>query len=160
MDTKQLIVKSVLGAWNSRLETADKMFDALSDEDLLKEISPGRNRVVYILGHLALINDKMLPLLNFEGQHYAHLEDMFLNKPDKSVSDMPSAKEVRAIWKNINSKLARHFAALSADEWFQKHSSVSEEDFVKEPHRNRLNVIIGRTNHLQYHMGQVALLRK
>jgi hypothetical protein len=159
MNTKQLIVKSVLDAWNARIAAADKMFDSLSDEDLQKEVSPGRNRAIYLLGHLALVNDKMLPLLNFEEQHYAHLEDVFLNKPDKSVPDMPSAKEVRAIWKNVNSKLAGHFAALSADEWFQKHSSVSEEDFAKEPYRNRLNVVIGRTNHLQYHVGQVALLK-
>ena len=157
---KQLIVKSVLDAWNSRIEAADKMFNSLSDEDLQKEVAPGRNRGIYLLGHLALVHDKMLPLLNFESQQYAHLDDVFLNKPDRSVSNMPSAKEVRTIWKNVNSKLATHFAKLSQDEWFQKHSSVSEEDFVKESHRNRLNVLVGRTNHLQYHMGQVALIKK
>jgi hypothetical protein len=160
MEVKQLIVKSVLDAWNSRIEAANKMFDSLSDEDLQKEVSPGKNRAIYLLGHLALVHDKMLPLLNFEPQQYAHLEETFLNKPDKSVSDIPSAKEVRAVWKNVNSKLAKHYTNLSADEWFQKHSSVSAEDFMKEPHRNRLNVIIGRTNHLQYHIGQVALLKK
>jgi hypothetical protein len=157
---KQLIVKSVLDAWNSRIEAANKMFDSLSDEDLQKEVSPGRNRAIYLLGHLALVHDKMLPLLNFESQHYADLDDTFLNKPDKAVSNMPSAKEIRAVWKNVNSKLSEHFNKLSPDEWFQKHSSVSEEDFAKEPHRNRLNVVVGRTNHLQYHIGQVALIKK
>lgn len=157
---KHLIVKSVLDAWNSRIEAANKMFDSLSDEDLQKEVAPGRNRAIYLLGHLALVHDKMLPLLNFEPQHYAHLDDTFLTKPDKSVPEIPAAKEVRAIWKNVNSKLATHFNKLSPDEWFQKHSSVSAEDFAKEPHRNRLNVVLGRTNHLQYHMGQVALIKK
>jgi hypothetical protein len=160
MEAKKLIVRSVLDAWNSRLDAANKMFDSLSDEDLQREVSPGRNRGIYLLGHLALVHDKMLPLLNFEPQQYAHLEEIFLNKPDRSVPDIPSAKEVRTIWKNANSKLASHFVNLSADDWFQKHSSVSAEDFAKEPHRNRLNVVIGRTNHLQYHMGQVALLKK
>ncbi len=159
-DQKKLIVKSVLDAWNSRIEAANKIFDSFTDEDLQKEVAPGRNRAIYLLGHLALVHDKMLPLLNFEPQHYAHLEDAFLNKPDKSVSEIPSAKDLRVIWKDVNSKLATHYANLSADEWFQKHSSVSAEDFVKEPHRNRLNIIIGRTNHLQYHMGQVALIKK
>jgi hypothetical protein len=160
MEAKQIMVKSVLDAWNSRLEGADKMFDSLSDEDLQKEVSPGRNRAIYLLGHLALVHDKMLPLLNFESQHYAHLEDTFLNKPDKSVPDMPSEKEVRAIWKSANSRIATHISRASVDDWFQKHSAVSAEDFAKEPHRNRLNVMIGRTNHLQYHIGQVALLKK
>src|ERR1700752_3546303 len=157
---KQLAVRSVLDAWNSRIEAAHKMFDSLTDNDLQKEVSPGRNRAIYLLGHLTAVHDKMLPLLNFENQMYPQLDETFLTKPDKAVSEMPSAKDLRLHWKNVNSKLAEHFNKLSPDEWFQKHSSVSEQDFAKEPHRNRLNVVVGRTNHLQYHMGQVALIKK
>jgi hypothetical protein len=156
---KQLLAKPALDAWHSRIESANKKFDSLSDEDLQKEVSPGRNRGLYLLGHLAIVHDKMLPLLNFEQQLYPHLEDAFLTKPDRAISDIPSVKELRAIWNNVNTKLATHFTNLNADEWFDKHTSVSEEEFVKEPHRNRLNVLIGRTNHLQYHMGQVALIK-
>ena len=160
METKELTVKSVLDAWNSRIEAANKLFDSLSDEDLHKEVSPGRNRGLYLLGHLALVHDKMLPLLNFEAQLYPHLDEVFLTKPDRAVSDIPSVKEIRAIWNDVNSKLATHFTNTSADGWFEKHSSVTAEDFVKEPHRNRLNVLVGRTNHMQYHIGQVALIKK
>jgi hypothetical protein len=160
METKQLSVKSVLDAWHSRIEAANKLFDSLSDEDLQKEVAPGRNRGLYLLGHLALVHDKMLPLLNFEAQLYPHLDEAFLAKSDRAVADIPSVKELRTIWNNVNSKLATHFAITSADGWFEKHSSVSAEDFVKEPHRNRLNVLVGRTNHMQYHIGQVALIRK
>ena len=70
MDTKQLAVKSVLDAWNSRLESANKMFNSLTDEDMQKEVSPGRNRALYLLGHLAAVHDKMLPLLNLGAQRY------------------------------------------------------------------------------------------
>lgn len=157
---KQLIVRSVLDAWNSRIEAADKLFNSLTDEQLEQEISPGRNRGVYLLGHLTAVHDRMLPLLNFEPQVYPHLDEPFLNKADKTVSNLPSTKELRENWKNINSRLASYFNKLSPDEWFQRHTSVSEEDFVKEPHRNRLNVLVGRTNHMQYHIGQVALLKK
>lgn len=160
MDTKQLAVKPVLDAWNARIEAANKLFDSFTDEDLQKEVSPGRNRALYLLGHLAVVHDKMLPLLNFGGQLYPQLEEAFLTKPDKAVSDIPSAKELREVWNTVNSTLATHFNKLSADEWFDKHTSVSDEDFVKEPHRNRLNVLVGRTNHMQYHVGQVALVRK
>ncbi|HWY37563.1 MAG TPA: DinB family protein [Bacteroidia bacterium] len=157
---KQLIVKSVLDAWHSRLEAANKAFDSLTDEQLQNEVSPNKNRAIYLLGHLTAVHDKMLPLLNFEQQQFPHLDDVFLSKPDRSVSEIPSAKDLRANWKSVNSKLATHFNNLSPDEWFQKHSSVSAEDFVKEPHRNRLNVVIGRTNHLAYHLGQLALIKK
>jgi hypothetical protein len=39
----------------------------------------------------------------------------------------------------------------------QKHSAVSEEDFLREPHRNRFTVLLGRTAHIAYHVGQAKL---
>jgi len=39
------------------------------------------------------------------------------------------------------------------------YKGFSAEDFAKEPHRNKLNIIISRTSHLQYHTGQIALLK-
>jgi hypothetical protein len=36
---------------------------------------------------------------------------------------------------------------------------VSEEDFEREPHRNRFTVLLGRTAHLAYHVGQATLAR-
>jgi hypothetical protein len=156
---KQLVVKSVLDAWNSRVKEADNVINNLTDEQLQKEVSPNRNRGIYLLGHLTAVHDKMLPLLNFEQQLYQNLDDTFLAKPDKSVTTMPSAKDLRMYWKNVNSKLAEHFSKVKPEEWFQKHNSVSAEDFVKEPHRNRLNIVVGRTNHLSYHIGQLAFLK-
>jgi len=155
---KQLAVKIVLDSWNSRIKEADSLFEGLTDEQLQKEISPKRNRGIYLLGHLTAVHDKMLPLLDFEQQLYPELSDIFLSKPDKSAAEMPSAKDLRLYWKNVNSKLAGHFNNLQAEEWFQKHTSVSAEDFFKEPHRNRLNVVLGRTSHLSYHVGQLKLL--
>lgn len=157
---KQLVVKSVLDAWHSRIEAADKLFNSLTDEQLHQEIAPGRNRGVYLLGHLTAVHDKMLPLLDFEAQVFPQLDEPFLHKADKAIQTIPSTKELRENWNTINTKLATHFNKLSTDEWFQKHTSVSEEDFKKEPHRNRINVVVGRTNHMQYHIGQVALLKK
>ncbi|MBK7669622.1 MAG: DinB family protein [Sphingobacteriaceae bacterium] len=156
---KQLVVKSVLDAWNSRIEAADKLFNGLTDEQLQQEIAPGRNRGIYLLGHLTAVHDKMLPLLDFEEQVYPHLDEPFLHKADKTVNTIPSTKELRENWKNINAKLATHFNKLNPTSGF-KSTSVSGEDFAKEPHRNRINVVVGRTNHMQYHIGQVALLKK
>jgi hypothetical protein len=73
---------------------------------------------------------------------------------------MPSANELRTYWKNTNEKLASHFAKVKTDDWFLKHNSVSAEDFEKEPHRNRLTIVLGRTGHLAYHVGQLTLLKK
>jgi hypothetical protein len=157
--TKKIMVKSVLDSWNARIKEANNIIDNLTDEQLQKEIAPGKNRGVYLLGHLTAVNDKMLPLLNFEPQQFSNLDDTFLSKADKTVAELPSVKDLRAHWKSSNEKLAKHFDALQPDAWFEKHTAVSAEDFAKEPHRNRINVVLGRTSHLSYHLGQLALLK-
>lgn len=155
----QLAVKSVLDAWHFRVKAVNEILNKLTDEQLQHEISPGRNRGIYLLGHLSAVHDRMLPLLNFEQQMYPQLDEPFINQPDKAVAELPSANELRIAWSTINSKLTEHFNELQVDEWFQKHSNVSVEDFAKEPHRNRLSIIISRTGHLASHQGQLVLLK-
>jgi hypothetical protein len=62
-------------------------------------------------------------------------------------------------WEAVNEELKKQFNDLSTEEWLQKHTAISDEDFTREPHRNRLNVVLSRTNHLSYHQGQLALLQ-
>ena len=56
-------------------------------------------------------------------------------------------------------KLNGHFQATDLNGWLGRHMSVSPEDFVKEPHRNKLNVLINRTGHMANHIGQMNLLK-
>jgi hypothetical protein len=58
----------------------------------------------------------------------------------------------------VNAKLNRHFEATEIDGWLSRHTAVSSDDFVKEPHRNKLNVVVNRTGHMAYHIGQLRLL--
>jgi hypothetical protein len=55
--------------------------------------------------------------------------------------------------------MAQKFEATPAEAWFEKHTAVTAEEFTSEPHRNKLNIIITRTSHLQYHLGQLVLLK-
>jgi hypothetical protein len=58
----------------------------------------------------------------------------------------------------VNDTLASQFEKMTAAEWFTRHQAVSEEDFKKEPHRNKLNLVINRTNHLSGHYAQMIFL--
>lgn len=53
-----------------QLIATNKIFDNLSDEQLMHEVSPGRNRGIYLLGHLTAVHDLMLPLLRFGEAKY------------------------------------------------------------------------------------------
>ena len=46
---------------------------------------------------------------------------------------------------------------MSPADWLQRHAAVSEEDFAKDTSRNRFAILLSRTNHLSYHLGQAVL---
>lgn len=160
MTQQQLVVKMALDAWNTYIARADKLFSSLSDEDLQKEIAPGRNSGVYLLGHLAAVHDAMLPLYGIGNTLRTGMDEIFIKNPDKSGLVKPSIAELRTYWSEVNKKLAEHFEKYSVEQWLDKHTAVSDEDFQKEPHRNKLNVLLNRTNHLANHYGQLLLLKK
>lgn len=155
-----IMVKMVMDAWHSKIDAASNLWDALTDEELHSEVAPGRNRGIYLLGHLIAVHDHMLPLLGFGEQAYPQLTEIYITNADRAKTDTATTAELRQLWKNVNATLVHHFDKMSSDDWFTKHTAVSAEDFAKEPHRNKLNIIINRTNHLSYHTGQIALLKK
>ncbi|MEP6832177.1 MAG: DinB family protein [Gemmatimonas sp.] len=159
MDTDAAFVKAALNSWNSNLNAIDALFASFSDEGLNVEIAPGKNRLIYLMGHLAAVHDRMLPLLGFGERAHAELDAPFLSAKDREAAT-PSTAEVRRVWGEINATLNSAMAALPAADWLQKHTTVSDEDFAKEPHRNRYSVLLSRTNHLWYHYGQMVLAPK
>jgi hypothetical protein len=154
-----LFIKTVLANWETAINRATGYFDKCSDADLLKPIAPGKNRIIYLLGHLTAVSDRMLPLLGLGDRHYPHLDDLFVLKPDDTGAAMPSGAELRKQWKDINKELTEKLRSWKPEEWLMKHESVSAEDFAKEPHRNRLGVVLSRTGHVSYHHGQLALVK-
>jgi hypothetical protein len=86
------------------------------------------------------------------------LQEPFIKLADKTTPQIPPASELRAFWNKQCEVLNEKFAQMTPEQWFEKHAAVSAEDFSKEPHRNKLNIIITRTSHLQYHTGQLVLL--
>ena len=156
---KELFIKMAVSAWDTQCVRVSKLFDELSDEQLAGETAPGRNTGIYLLGHLLAVTDGMLPLLGFGEKLYPQLEKIFLTSPDKSGLETPSVQELKKYWKEVNAKLSAGIAATTPDEWFMKHAAVSAEDFAREPFRNKLNVLINRTNHQSYHLGQIIYLK-
>ena len=159
MNTTETMVKMVFDRWNASIKSCDTVLNALTDEQLQKEIAPGKNRGIYLLGHLIAVHDLMLPLLDMGEKIYPELTRTFIESPDKSVAEMPSAQQLRNLWSEQCKTLAQKFEALQPEAWFEKHTAVSAEDFGKEPNRNKLNIILTRTTHLNYHTGQLILLK-
>jgi hypothetical protein len=160
MTNEELFLAVALNGWKGNIERADKMFSGLSEEELLKEVAQGKNRLIYLWGHLTATHDAMLPLLGFGRRLHPEFDVAFISNPDKTKAEIPPVESVRMAWREVNSKLFEGFAGLSTADWLKKHAAVSEEDFLKEPLRNRLAILLSRTNHLAYHLGQTALRSK
>lgn len=158
MTQQELLIKLVVNAWETQNKNMNKALDRLSDEELMKPTAHGRNTGVYLLGHLAAVSDGMMALLGFGEKQYPSYENIFLKNPDNAGLDKPSIAELRDAWKKVNDTLTQHIEKMTPDQWLARHTAVSEEDFVKEPHRNKLNILISRTNHQSYHLGQLAYL--
>ncbi len=159
MTTEQALVTAAVGSWKSTIERADRLFSPLTEEQLQKEVAPGKNRLIYLWGHLTAVHDRMLPLLNLGQRLHAELDPAFISNPDRTL-DLPASGEIKKAWNEVNEKLITGFESLSAAEWLQKHASVSEEDFAKDPSRNRFAILLSRTNHLSFHLGQTVLIPK
>ena len=111
------------------------------------------------MGHLIAVSDALLPLLGFDDRLFPEMEEVFLKNPDKSGLSFPSATELKQRLEAVNAKLNSYFQSTDVNGWLSRHMSVSAEDFVKEPHRNKLNVLINRTGHMASHIGQMNLLK-
>jgi hypothetical protein len=158
--SEQTLVTSTLNSWKSTIERADKLFSNLSAEQLQKEVAPGKNRLIYLWGHLTAVHDRMLPLLELGQRLHPEYDAPFLTNPDRTMPDLPSASEMKKSWDEVNGKLLAGMESFSAAEWLMKHGSVSEEDFAKDPTRNRFAILLSRTSHIAFHLGQTALISK
>ena len=146
-----------LKVWKAQIERADKLFGSLTSEDVLREIAPGRNRLLYLWGHLTAIHDAMLPLLGIGERLHPEFDVAFVSNPDKSQAAIPSHEQVRQAWTTVNGELSKGFEEMSWPDWLRRHAAVSEEDFAKDTSRNRFAILLSRTNHLSYHLGQAVL---
>jgi hypothetical protein len=154
-----ILVKMTLTAWDTQNNYLKNHIDPLTEEQLAAEVAPGKNTGTYLLGHLIAVSDAMLPLLGIGDKLYPEMEAVFITDPDKSGHVFPAISELKQRLDAVNTKLSAAFAALSADEWLSRHNAVSPDEFANQPHRNKLNVVISRTNHMANHVGQLLLLK-
>ena len=154
-----IFVKMVLDAWRAKSDHLSRLVSELSDEQLLQEVAPGRNTGAYLFGHLTVLADHIIPLLGY-GEHLAQpLVKPFVQTPDQKNTDLATVKAIRQTWSNVKALLDKKIPETTPKKGFGRHTSISEEDFAREPHRNKLNVILGRIGHMDYHIGQLTFLK-
>jgi len=157
---KELFIKMVMSNWYLQVGRMNSVLAKLSDEELSSSTAPGRNTGVYLLGHLAAVSDGMFTFLGLGENLNPKMDEIFVRSPEESSLEKPSIADLKEYWNKVNALLSEKMSQIAPEEWFNRHTAVSEEDFAKEPNRNKLNIVINRTNHLSYHLGQLVYLVK
>ena len=159
MTPEQSLATTAVQSWTINITRADKVFAALTDEQLRREVAPGKNRLVYLWGHLIAVHDGMLPLLGIGERLHPELDGPFLDEADAATTARPSAVELARMWAEVNGALQAGFQRFSPADWTARHTAMSDDDFAANPLRNRLAVLLSRTGHVAYHLGQCALAK-
>jgi len=154
----KVLVDAALRTWEQGVGRATKLFGRLDEQALEHEIAPGKNRLIYLYGHLIAVSDAMIAQLRLGERLHPEYDDLFLKSADRTMA-LPPAAELKAAWDKVHETLRVEMAKLTPEEWTERHAVVSEEDFAKEPHRNRFTLLLGRTGHLAYHLGQAVLVK-
>lgn len=157
MMNNQPVVLALQAQWQMTLQTANRYFGELSDEQLHSAIIDGRSTGYFLLGHLLhSLDDVLEAVLNYPRQQPAW-KPLF----QSSISDLPGYPEVadlRRQWAATTALITEKLAQLTDQELVGPHAWVSPEDFEKDPTRSKLTFLSRRLLHQQYHVGQVALL--
>jgi DinB superfamily len=154
------LTSAAVKAFKQNLDRTAKFFSTLTPAQFETPIAPGKNRLIYLYGHLIAVNDAMFPLLGIGDLLHPELETPFLKSPDGAAPNTISAADLTLANNAINQKLLAAFDSFTPAQWLERHTSVSPEDFAKEPHRNRFAILLSRTSHIAYHMGQAVLAPK
>jgi hypothetical protein len=157
MDSEKLSSQTVLNCWKSVNQRVSDLIAQISEENIQNEVAPGRNRVLYIVGHLTAVSDRMFSLLGVGERRFPNLDTAYLEHPDRTVVNPLTPAELKAAWLDVTIRITGALEAFTPEEWLQKHTAVSDTDFAKEPSRNRMAVVLTRTNHISYHLGQLVL---
>ena len=160
MYEKQILIKMALDVWDTSLNRINTFLNSVSDEELGLQVAPGRNSAKWIIGHLAVINDNAIKVLGI-GDSFINPELInYYKEKNKGLSIPATAVSIRHFWNRSCNLINEKIAEFTVEDWFAKHNSVSQEDFIIEPYRNRLNIILTRAFHISHHIGQLVLLKK
>jgi hypothetical protein len=143
--------------WDTYNRRMQKMLDVLSADHYNKAIVPGGNSPSWLMGHLADTDDALLELFGIRKRMFPELAKIYHHERGTNQMGHLTKEELTTRWKTIVAELDNAFKSMSESDWHGRHMAVTEEDFKKEPQRNKLNVMLSRVSHKASHLGQVAM---
>lgn len=153
------MIKQMINFWLAQNKAINDFYAKHDHDVYLREVAPGRNNGVYLLAHLIATNDGILPLMGLGEKLFPELS-ILANEPESAFPHKLSLEQLKVQWERLNLELEAKFRTMSVSQWLERHTAVSEEDFQLDPSRNKLNILITRSSHQNYHRGQLVFLNE
>src|SRR5687767_6348501 len=93
-----MLVNLAVNTWNTQNSRVSKLLNSFTEEQWLAETAPGRNRGIYLLGHLIAVTDGLFPLFGIGAKLFPTYEQTFLTNADKVETNLPSLAELKDNW--------------------------------------------------------------
>ena len=93
MASDEVLVQTAISSWEQVIKRVGTLCLSCSEEQLLVEVAPGKNRILYLWGHLTAVNDAMFSVLRLGERLHPELDAVFIAQPDRSVP-LPTSTEI------------------------------------------------------------------
>jgi len=140
-----------LRTWKATVGRFDDIVAALSDEELEREVTAGKNRLFYLVGHLTALHDRLFTVLGLGERKHAELDDEFGDERDAHRVSALSPRRLRQAWNDVNAALLAGMERLTPEQWLETSATIAEA--------SRLSVLLDWTDHLSLHSTQVRVRR-
>lgn len=158
MNPRSIVTQLAINQWELVSRRATQLLNQLSNEALDRPVAPGKNTGKYIVGHLIAIHDAMPSILGLGESKYPELVDCYVKQADGLVNSPKTVPELRQLWDETHMRIGKLINSLPEDDWLLRHTTMTDDEFNTNPLRNRLSILLTRTNHFSYHIGQLRLL--
>lgn len=150
-DQARLFTRIALRTWKATVGRFDDIVVAASDEELEREVTAGKSRLSYLIGHLTALNDRLFTVLGLGERNHAELDAEFGEERDAHRAIGLSARRMRQAWNDVNAALLAGMERLTPEQWLEKAALLDEA--------NRLSVLLDWTDHLSLHSTQIRMTR-
>src|ERR1700732_5557531 len=108
MASDEVLVQTAISSWEQVIKRVGTLCLSCSEEQLLVEVAPGKNRILYLWGHLTAVHDAMFSVLRMGGRLHPELDALFITPPDRS-KPLPQSAEIAECWDAIHTALLSTF---------------------------------------------------
>ncbi len=104
MTPDEVLIPAAISSWEQVVSRVGTLCLSCTEEQLLVEVAPGKNRIIYLWGHLTAIHDAMFSVLRLGERLHPELDAVFIAQPDRSMP-LPTSAGIARCWKSIHTEL-------------------------------------------------------